>query len=368
MNISASSAHRFLRFGFLASWTLACGSRSERSEMQPEGPLGVKVVDSVRLAENDSVTLARPAGLVITADAIYVTDNATKQVSEFGRDGHLIRHFGRRGKGPGEFESVGAIVVVNDSLLAIKNLASASIDLFDRKTARFLRRVRVPSRLYDLVADNGHISGGAITADGRSSVFSFAAGDSSGAFTGIVPSIYQEYPILVGPFGTVTHDRRGGLLVEAFEASNFLFFTVASASADSINLPILRRKGAQTALLRKVAVDTARGKEALFGSSIPMHVRILNDSIVALVHSDVTLDRNLFRGRYFLSLLDIRRYRVCLDIPLTLPTDPLPRIQIVGDTVFALVQHVSNDRYDGTYLVRYSIDQSVCPWNHVQKI
>ncbi len=336
--------------------------------MQPNGPQGITVIDSVRLTENDTVTLGRPAGLAITPEAVFVTDNANKQVSEYGRDGHLIRQFGRRGKGPGEFESVGAVVVVNDSLLAIKNLASASVDLFDRRTARFMKRVHVPSRLYDLVADDGQVSGGAIAADGRSSVFSFAVGDSAGVSSGVVPTIYQEYPILVGPFGTVAHDRRGQLLVQAFEASNYLFYTVPFGSVDSIDLPKLRRKGAQTTLLRKVAVDTARGREALFGSSIPMHVRILNDSIVAVVHSDVQLDRNLFRGRYFLSLLDIRHYRVCLDIPLTLPTDPLPRLQIVGDTVFALVQHVSKDRYDGAYLVRYAIDQTACPWNHVQKI
>lgn len=357
-----------LPLGLAVAATLGCGAPTDRSEMQPDGPLGVTVTDSVRLAENETVMLARPAGLAITSDAIFVTDNGSKHVSEFGRDGRLVRQFGRRGTGPGEFASVGAVAVVGDSILAIKNLANASVDVFDRNTARFMMRVPVPSRLFDLVADGGRISGGAIAADGHSSVFSFAAGDSIGTAIGVVPEIYQEHPILVGPFGTVAHDRRGKLLVEAFEASDFLFFRQAPDFAfDSIDLPTLRRRGSQAALLRKVAVDTARGREALFGSSLPMHVRILNDSIVALVHSDVTLDRNAFRGKYFLSLLDIRRYRVCLDIPLALPADPLPRVQIVGDTLFALVQHTPKERDVETYLVRFAIDQNSCPWNYVQK-
>lgn len=335
---------------------------------QPDGPIGLTVVDSVRLAENDTVSVGRPAGFAVTANAIIASDNDDQHVIEYTRHGGFVRQFGRRGKGPGELESVGSVAIIGDSLIAVKNLAAANVSIFDRSTGQYRWKAAIPSRIYDLVADDNRLSGAAITADGKGSVSVFS--DSSGdVYTdGVVPDIYKHFPVLVGPFGTVMHDRRGVQLVEAFEGTNFIFFRrAANAPFDSIELPVLRRKGAKAKLLERVAVDTSHGKEALFASSIPMTLGFLNDSIVAVVHSDVELDRNLFTGSSYISLLDLRRYRVCVDLPLPLPADPLPRTVLVGDTLFALVQHVEGQKYSGTYVVRLAIDLDACPWNYVQK-
>jgi hypothetical protein len=108
-----------------------------------------------------------------------------------------------------------------------------------------------------------------------------------------------------------------------------------------------------TQILVLLARESTRGQEALFKSSIPFSLTFVDDSRLALVHADVELDRNLFKGSMYLSLLDIRRYSVCIDLPIPSPEEPLP--------------HMTDRGYGGTYVVRGSIDIENCLGNFVQE-
>lgn len=339
------------------------------NEAQPDGPVGLSLLDSVPLAESDSVTLGMPAGLLIDGRGrIWVADNGDKRVHLFDSTGRHLALLGRRGSGPGEFESVGALAMLGDTLLLVKNLARSRVEAFDARTRTYRWGRTIPARFFDLVADGGTVSGAAMNGTGQYAVSAFT--DSAGALAtdGAVPALYREAPMLIGPFGTVVHARRGAQLALAFEGADYLYFRGrAGAPFDSILLPRLRRRGAATELLREVVRDTSRGREALFKSSLPMTAAYVNDSIVAVVHGDVTLRGTQFEGAYHVSLLDVRRYRVCIDLPLPVPTDPVPQLHLRDTQLYALVQHIGKTDGGTTAMLRFRLDTGKCAWNFVQK-
>ncbi len=340
----------------------------DESEAQPNGPVGVTVLDSIRLQDTDTAFVAQPAAIAVTAQGdLFLSDNANKRIYRFRRDGRFVRTISKRGSGPGEVESVGSIALDGDSLLVVKNLARLRVEVFAAASGEFRWGRQLPQRTFDITASNGTIYAGGLLPNASTSLASFSSATDSVRHLGWVPELLRDHPILIGPFGTVAHHVAGDAIAQAFEASDYIYFRTSPLVRDSIFLPRIRRRGAATEALRATAADTSRGREALFRSSIPMLTRFVNDSIIAVVHSDVELSNNLFTGRYFLSLLDVRTRRVCIDLPLALPSDPLPRITMVADTLVAVVQHVPDAGDAGTFVVRMHVSVNTCPWNYVAR-
>jgi hypothetical protein len=80
-------------------------------------------------------------------DNIYVIEVLVPEIRVFSPDGVLLRRIGRRGAGPGEFESAPRFGVVGDTVWAV-SFAPARITLFDRQgnllSARRAESVAVP--------------------------------------------------------------------------------------------------------------------------------------------------------------------------------------------------------------------------------
>lgn len=347
----------------------ACTEKVDTNSPQPNGPIGLVTVDSVRLTESDSLRVDQPGGLAVTADGrIIVADNASKQLVVFDGSGAPLVRMGRQGSGPGEFESVGAVTLMGDSLIAVKNMARGRVEVFSLSGQRYAWGRAIPGRAYDLAFDNGTLSQSVLSPVDGYSVLSVRDSMDAPRKSGAVPKLYRDAPMLAGPFGTVAHARRGPMGIQVFEGSNYIFFqSDSTGKTDSISLPVLRRRGAKTEALTAIARDTSRGMDALYKSSIPTAVAFVNDSVAVVVHTDVDLEKNAFTGRTYVSLVDIRRYRVCLDLPLAVPGDPLPRIALRDSTVYALTEHVNDDGTGGAWVVRSRLDLGICPWNYVQK-
>lgn len=366
MRVHASlvvSAMRLCVLGLAAS----CGSSGDvASEAQPNGAVGVTIVDSVRLNESDTAFIARPAGLAIAANGdAFVADNANKRVYHFTQGGAFVKSISQRGNGPGEVSSFGVIALASDSILVINNLARLRVEVFDARSGKHLWGRALPAFSHQVSTDNGFLYASAPDPQSRSSILSFASQTDSIKRAGILPSILSQNPILVGPFGAMAHDVRNGRIVESFEASDYVYSSMLNGPADSILLPKLRRRGAAVKELQATAKDTAQGRTALFKSSVPMLASTMSGSIVAVVHADVELVGNLFKGKYFLSLVNFKTRQVCIDLPLPVPVDPLPRLAMKSDTLIAVVQHADADDAPSAYLVRMHVDVSACPWNHV---
>lgn len=362
------------------------------AEAQPNGAAGLMVLDSIQLTMPDSVALSMPSALALAGTGeLFVADAAAKRVLHFSPSGVLIRAIGRRGAGPGELQSAGTLALLGDTVLLVKDVAQRRIAAYDLRpsvsahagTQMALPGWPIPARWNDLVVANGELSGALVDPTGVTSVNRLTMRDSSVSAFGMVPPRLSQHPMLIGPFGTVVHARRGTATITAFEVSNQLYIESTGAPPDSIVLPTLRRRGAQEALLDAVVTDSTRGMDAIYKSSFPWTMDFVNDSVVAVTHGDMDFDRGTFTGRFYLSLLDIRRFRVCIDQPIDAPAEPMPRFAMRGDTLMAVVVHVGDATRpvsstkdtssadhgpsDGVFLKRWRVNLLGCPWNYVQR-
>ena len=188
------------------------------------------------------------------------------------------------------------------------------VEVFDAATSEFRWGRQLPQRAFEITSNNGTIYAAGLTPNTSTSLVSFSTATDSLKHLGWIPKILHDNPVLMGPFGTVSHDVSGQAIAEAFEASDYVYYQTKGLSRDSMTLPTIRRRGAATEALLATAADTSKGREALFMSSVPMLTRFVNDSVIAVVHSDVELSNNLFIGKYYVSLIDVRHRRVCIVI------------------------------------------------------
>ena len=313
----------------------------------------LRVLDSIALEESGNRFIARAAALSVSGDgSIFVSDNSNKFVLSYTRGGRFIRQFGKRGSGPGELESAVQIALDGDSLLVVNNQSRLRLDAYDVKTGAHRFGVALPRRASTITASGGILRASSVAMGDRASMVQVNRGRGTPVIQGPLPELLQRFPILAGPFGTVTHDARGDHIVSAFEVSDFVYFWDSRGKVDSVRVPVVQRRGAQQDLLQRAARDTSRGREALFRSSIPMAVAWIGDSAVAVVHGDVELKGNLFEGRFFLSVVHLRTRKVCADRVVPVPSDPFPRFAIRDGVLFALVQHVPDTGEPGTYVLK----------------
>lgn len=133
---------------------------------------------------------------------VYVGEALVPEIRVYGPDGALLRRMGRRGAGPGEFESAPRFGVVGDTVWAV-TVSPVRITLFDRDgtllSARRSERVRVPlpGELY------GYVAPWAMRPDGKFT--SRMAIVTGGPPTGIQPADSIPVPfVLFDATGAVT--------------------------------------------------------------------------------------------------------------------------------------------------------------------
>jgi DNA-binding beta-propeller fold protein YncE len=138
----------------------------------PEG--SVFVADSVlkkvfrldragKLLEVAAAELARPAGLAYDDDRreLYVADSAAHRVAVFGAGGALVRAFGERGAGDGEFNGPTHIAFERGGALLVTDALNYRVEAFDR-AGRFLWKMgRQGDGSGDFAAPKGVASDGA---------------------------------------------------------------------------------------------------------------------------------------------------------------------------------------------------------------
>jgi len=72
---------------------------------------------SVLLDADSSNTIAQPAWIKSVSDGFLIYDIGLNKISKFDLQGHKLLSFGRKGRGPGEFLSVGGFWMFNDTYL-----------------------------------------------------------------------------------------------------------------------------------------------------------------------------------------------------------------------------------------------------------
>ena len=106
-------------------------------------------VDTLRMAVRWEVaegvhptadSLGRLSGIAMdAAGAVYVSDIADARVWVFGPDGRSLRSIGRKGRGPGEFESPTGLGIGPDGTLYVRDVVRVSLFGADPETRRLTR-------------------------------------------------------------------------------------------------------------------------------------------------------------------------------------------------------------------------------------
>jgi len=106
---------------------------------------------SVPLPDRDEGYLGRPKGMRFVHDRLYIVDSADDAVKIFSREGRFLKFFGRRGQGPGEFNSPGGLDVFEERIY-VADSSNRRIQIFDL-SGKFLGAFPVskrPIRVYVL--------------------------------------------------------------------------------------------------------------------------------------------------------------------------------------------------------------------------
>ena len=74
--------------------------------------------------------LQRPTGIVATADRLYVVDTLASHVLELGPRGAIVRQFGGRGEGPGQFNYPTSIAADREGRLYVTDTLNFRIQIF----------------------------------------------------------------------------------------------------------------------------------------------------------------------------------------------------------------------------------------------
>lgn len=106
----------------------------------PSGTLDLDAVPTLPIRQdlrigsrdNPDVGFTRPIGVDVDRDGnTYVAEASTMEIRVYGPDGVLLRHFGGRGDGPGQFQSM-RFGVKGDTVWVV-DLTAQRITLFDRQ-------------------------------------------------------------------------------------------------------------------------------------------------------------------------------------------------------------------------------------------
>ena len=129
---------------------VACNAPSEVSDAHVDAFAQLVAEEEMRIGDADDpdIGFSRVAGIDVDRDGnIYVGEALVPEIRVYSPDGALLRRIGRRGAGPGEFESAPLFGVVGDTVWAT-TIGTARITLFDRGgtvlSARRVEDVVVP--------------------------------------------------------------------------------------------------------------------------------------------------------------------------------------------------------------------------------
>jgi hypothetical protein len=92
----------------------------------------------------DEYLIGDPRSFAVGAGgAIYVLDRQVPVIRMYGSDGTFIRNVGREGGGPGEYESPGAIAVLPDDRLIVRDPGNGRVSIFSSE-GEYLEQVWYP--------------------------------------------------------------------------------------------------------------------------------------------------------------------------------------------------------------------------------
>ena len=346
----------------LAAINVLAGAQTRRGELAA----GLRPIDSVRIAETNSLLLSRPNRLVVGNRGHYfVADAAESRVLEITPSGTIVRAFGRKGSGPGEFQAPGSLAVSGDSLLAVMDVSLGRVALFDIRTGRYKSGFPLAAGLPSptLRIQGASVFSGRLQSDLRSAVVELSFKGDQVSMEGMIPAVLRAHPEFVPLFGAVIFAQAGTDTYALFEVSQSLFRWKRGAHAgDEVPIPVVHRKGVKPGLFESLSRDPSKGETIAFDRSLPFVLEVIRPNVLGLVTLDGTLTKNGFSGTYFVTVIDLSLRRVCADLEVPAPHDPRPLVAFSGDTLVVLQQGADPTGQPASAIRRFRIVTDGCAW------
>ncbi|MEO7362384.1 MAG: hypothetical protein ABI120_18780 [Gemmatimonadaceae bacterium] len=323
----------------------------------------LRPLDSVVVKETETMMLSKLGSITIGARGqVFVSDIGEGRVLQIAPTGLIVGQFGKRGNGPGEMMAPSSSAIIGDSLFVLDR---KRISVFNISTRTFVRSFNVTVGSF---AQIGSVGNQLIALDINFKAFTPVTLLSPGGVAigreGALPAYVRENPKLAGVPGQYGFAVRGtdAWFTSSFSQSLFRWKRGATAIAEELKLPVVRRRGVVEDKYLQMLRDPSKAPELVYDFSFPQLLQFISPDIVALITLDPTLEKGVFFGTHYLTLVDVRTKRICPDILAPIPTDPMPRLGITGDTLVVLEQGSDRSGELVNSLRRFKIDPKQCAW------
>jgi len=360
-----------------------CGAGSDGVRRSNHAGLTLVPMDSVLLAETDTLYIGHPFGVVVDPfdGSLHIPDSFSRRIYRFARDGSLLQTYGRPGRGPGELNSAFHLAVVDDSTLAVPSLNPPALYLYDRRSGELARSIPIPSVLAAL---------GQAAIDGDAVWFPARALGQNSAFLiwwrntdspRIIGALPEEYTRSIEARGIFHQTRGGGVLAFAegsvlrgWEGLNALErFDLSGRRIERIDIPRVRRRGVPE--YAQDWIDQGRrGPLRSYAEMEELHswtlqMARLESGLFGLVHHDfrVLEDRGpsratIFGADVYVSVLSADLDSACVDALVPTSRDLQAYTSFRGDTLFVLDRRVVDDRRVESRVLIFGLDTTGCDW------
>jgi hypothetical protein len=327
------------------------------------GNRALVLIDSALVRESANLLIARIGEIGAGGRSVYIADPTEARVLEIDGKGAIVRMFGKKGRGPGEFVTPDAIAVGGDTALYVMDNSERRVNVFSLRTGGFVRSVVLNAFLPSIRVVGGELLANTFDAGTGTSLKRFAPDGTVIGSEGVIPAIALKLPMLQQPFPHTAYAVVGSDVYAAFELSQSLYHWKRGArTADELRLPVKLRRGVSDEKFEQMVRDPAKAGAIAYDHSIPAALSEVAPGVLALVTFDPTLVKGRFSGVYHVTLVNVAQRRICPDLPLDAPSDPLPRVALDGTTLVLIQQGDTRDGDIATAIRRFRIDPSACEW------
>lgn len=337
-------------------------------EVTPLDPAEVlQLTDSVVLAESDSLFLGRAGPMVVgPAGHLFLVDLPEQHIKEIDGSGQIVRVFGRRGRGPGEFASPHQLALAGDTLLVAWDHGQRHFAVFDLRSGGPRPSIAWGGSTWppNLRVIDNQIVATRLDLENRTSLVRLAPSGTLLGQEGIAPEVAIRNPLLLGtPMVALVFAEVGGEVFAAFELSPFIHrWHRGERMAAEITVPAVRRRGVRTELFEEMLRNPDNIANLMYARSVPFLLEAVAPNILALVTFDGEWTGRDVASTFFVSLVDVAGSRTCVDLPVPTARLPFPALALSGDTLIVVQQTVDPQSNDVTTIRRFRIDVERCPW------
>lgn len=341
----------------------ACGNgTSDHAAPSGVGGPSVTRVSHLVVQESDSLFLSSPGdfGFEPADGSFYVTDQFAGRVLQIDRMGRIIRAFGRKGSGPGEFAQINLMFSRGDDLFVNEGRQS-TFHVFDRLSGEFRE-----GRRHDGILRDVRVVGNTAWLGMQNSTHGTAAArwdldSDSLRYLIPLPREYRESPPLAGVYSSVfVVPWADSLLVGFSGLDEFHLATQNGRVVDTVSLPVRARRGVPDDIVQRIPKmqwpEMIAAASALFGAAR------LPDGRFAAVHLDQVVSGSALTADGYVSVLSADRRSACVDGELPLARDTSPRVLFRGDTLFILQQRLTETEHAETSITGFVLNTESCRW------